>query len=195
MINPSRLLLLIASAITSLSAPLLWVKLVIAQPPIETTPNLVTPASNANISFRRPLRVTRIQVPNNERYRQSEYRFTFDFPADAVEPLEKMVFEQIEGVDYPHYRPASSYAFGADSRTQFPLIATDDDSNRTLTTEFDPPIEPGHQITVVLQARNPRDGIYVYQLTAYPVGATEGQYAGVERFNIDEPSRERFFWP
>jgi len=27
--------------------------------------------------------------------------FTIDFPAEAIEPLAKLTFDQIEGVDYP----------------------------------------------------------------------------------------------
>ncbi|MEL7053814.1 MAG: DUF2808 domain-containing protein [Cyanobacteria bacterium J06588_5] len=154
----------------------------------------ISPADNPKISFRRPLRVTNIRVPIDRQFRQSEYFFTLDFPADAVEPLQKLTFEQIEGVSYPRYHPGDSYALGAD-RSPLPITATDNDDDRTVTVEFDPPVQPGQQITVALRARNPRDGIYLYRLTAFPVGATDGQYAGIERFNIYAPSRrDRFFY-
>ena len=155
----------------------------------QSSPSLSTsPSDNPNISFRRPLRVTNIRVPIDRQFRRSEYFFTLDFPADAVEPLQKLTFEQIEGVSYPRYRPDDSYALGTD-RNPLPIAASDNDDKRTVTVEFNPPVEPGQQITVALRARNPRDGIYLYRLTAFPVGATEGQYAGIERFNIYAPSR------
>ncbi|MGD1866785.1 MAG: DUF2808 domain-containing protein [Phormidesmis sp.] len=154
----------------------------------------VTPASNPNISFRRPLRLTNIRIPIDRQFRRTQYLFTVDFPADAVEPLEKLTLEQIEGVDYPRYRTDDSYAFEAGSRSRFSTSTFDDDDARTVTVEFDPPVEPGQQVTVALRARNPRDGIYQYRLTAFPVGAIEGQYAGIERFNIYAPERrDRFF--
>lgn len=200
MISPSRSFCLLAIALALLPAAVGLPAIAQAenspqleapQPPSEPA---LTPATNPAISFRRPLRVNNISIPTNWQYRRSEYLFTFDFPADAVEPLQKIVFEQIEGVDYPRYDTDDSYAFTADSRTRLPIKVTDDRDKRTITVEFDRPVAPGGEITVALKARNPRDGIYVYQLMAYPAGATEGQYAGVERLNFYAPERRRFRW-
>ncbi len=154
------------------------------------------PASNPAISFRRPLRVSSVRIPNRWELRRSEYLFTFDFPADAVEPLEKLVFDQIEGFGYPRYQSDESYAFETDSGDRLPLGAVENDRDqRKVTVVFNPPVEPGKQVTVALRARNPRDGLYIYQLSAFPVGASEGQYAGVERLNFYRPNRrDRFNW-
>jgi len=161
----------------------------------QETPAL-TPATNPAISFRRPLRVSSVRVPNNWELRRSEYLFTFDFPAEAVEPLEKLVFDQIEGVGYPRYQSDDSYAFETDSGERLSLSTVENDQDqRKVTVVFDPPVEPGRQVTVALRARNPRDGLYIYQLSAFPVGASVGQYAGVERLNFYRPSsRDRFNW-
>ena len=161
-------------------------------PGISALPQRPTPASNPNISFRNPLRVIDVLIPNNQELRRSEYHFTLNFPAEAVEPLEKIVFEQVEGAGYPRYRDSGNYAFDGTNQTPLTLAAVENNrDNRTITVQFDPPVEPGRQVTVVLSARNPRDGIYTYQLTAFPVGATEGQYAGVERLHFYEPVRRR----
>ena len=153
-----------------------------------------TPATNSAISFRRPLRINNIRLSNNLELRRAEYRFTIDFPADAVEPLEKLTFEQVEGAGYPRYRDSGSYAFDNDSQRRLSLGRLENDRDRKIiTVEFDPPIEPGREITVGFKARNPRSGTYVYQLTAFPVGATEGQYAGVERFSVFDPAIRRRF--
>ena len=187
----------------ALTLPLAFAGLLIARPlqaqaPPESTvaqQPALSPATNPAISFRRPLRVSHLRIPNSLEFRRSQYFFTFDFPTEAVEPLEKIVFEQVEGADYPRYRVGDFAAFDATDRTPFPLGTIENSRDqRTLTIEFDPPIEPGQPVTVALRARNPRSGIYIYQLSAYPVGATEGQYAGVERLTFDEPvRRDRFF--
>lgn len=155
-----------------------------------------TPATNAAISFRRPLRVSSLRLQNNREHVRTQYFFTFDFPAEAVEPLEKIVFEQIEGADYPRYRSDDrSYAFtGIDQLQQAPIDIDNNRDQRTVTVEFDPPIEPGNPVTVALRARNPREGIYVYRLTAFPVDAIEGQYAGVEQLTFRRPIRRDRFW-
>lgn len=154
---------------------------------------LPTPVNNPAISFRRPLRVNNVRISNNWELRRSQYLFTFDFPTDAVEPLEKLVFTQVEGVGYPRYQAEDSYAFETDSQMRLSLSAVENDSaQRAIAVVFDPPVEPGGQVTVALRARNPRDGIYVYQLSAFPAGASTGQYAGVERLNFYRPSRDRF---
>lgn len=154
----------------------------------------ITPATNPAISFRRPLRVGNIRLQNNREYVRAHYFFTFDFPAEAVEPLEKIVFEQIEGADYPRYRVDRSYALtGVDQSQPAPINVDNNRDQRTVTVEFDPPIEPGNPVTVALRARNPREGIYVYRLTAFPVDAIEGQYAGVEQLTFRRPiRRDRF---
>lgn len=154
----------------------------------------LTPATNPNISFRKPLRVTSVRIPNSWQFRRSDYLFTLDFPAEAVEPLEKIVFEQIEGVDYPRYDEGDSYAFDAGSRNRFALSGVESDRDqRTITVKFDPPVQPGSELIVALNARNPRGGIYIYRLSAFPVGASEGQYAGIQRLDFLEPSRRRRF--
>ena len=150
--------------------------------------------SSPNISFRRPLRVTGVRISNNRELRRSNYLFQINFPEDAVEPLEKLVFEQIEGAQYPRFSPRRSYAFDANNDAELPFSRLENDAdNRRITVEFDPPVNPGQQLTVALNARNPRSGSYIYRLTAFPVGATEGQYAGVERLDFHESFRRRRF--
>ena len=153
-----------------------------------------SPSNNPAISFRRPLRVDNVHISNRWEGRRAQYLFTFDFPADAVEPLEKIVFEQVEGVGYPRFNSANSYAFETESRERLSLSAVENNSNdRAIAVVFDPPVEPGKQVTIALGATNPRDGIYIYQLSAFPAGANVGQYAGVERLNFYRPTRRNRF--
>lgn len=99
----------------------------------------------------------------------------------------------MEGAGYPRYAGSSHYAVDNANRTSLPISAVDNNpDDKTITVEFDPPIEPGRELTVGFSARNPRSGTYVYQLTAFPVGATQGQYAGVDRFSVFDPFTRRF---
>lgn len=72
----------------------------IAQETLEVLPALVAASANP-IHFARPLRLADVSIPNNWQFRASEYLFTIDIPADASQPLERVVFAQIEGADYP----------------------------------------------------------------------------------------------
>lgn len=161
----------------------------IAQETPEVLPAPVAAAANP-IYFARPLRLANVSTPNNWQFRASEYLFTIDIPADASQPLEKVVFAQIEGADYPRYSIRNTHAFAeGDRHTPLTLSQVENDTDeRTVTVVFDPPIEPGRQITVALKAHhNPRGGIYLYQVTASPPGISgPGQRVGLGRLQFYE---------
>lgn len=170
----------------------------IAQETLEVLPALVAASANP-IHFARPLRLADVSIPNNWQFRASEYLFTIDIPADASQPLERVVFAQIEGADYPRYSTRNTHAFAeGDRHTSLTLSQVENDTDeRTITVVFDPPIEPGLQITVALKAHhNPRGGIYLYQVTASPPGISgPGQRVGLGRLQFyerDSIGRGRF---
>ena len=144
--------------------------------------------------FSYPLDVLNVRVPNNWQYQRSDYRFTIDIPAAAEKPLQKVTFTQVEGADYPRFSDRRTYAYEGGDRSQKLNISTDNDwDNRTVTVTFDPPVLPGRQITVALNAANPRDGIYIYEVAATPPD-TEGlgQRIGIERLNFYQGSDRRY---
>ena len=186
LLRPGLTCALLAGAVAGVLS--LWSP-AIAQEAAESPP---TPAAaDANpIYFARQLRLLDVSVPNRWQFRASEYLFTIDIPAAASQPLAKLVFTQIEGADYPRYSTRDTRAFEAGDR-HTPLSLSQAENNtddRTITVVFDPPVEPGRQITVALKAHhNPRDGIYLYEVTALPPGISgAGQRVGLGRLNFYE---------
>lgn len=148
-------------------------------------------ARNREIFERSPVLDRRVKIPNNSQFRQSEYLFTIDHPAEAGAPIQEIVFAQTEGADYPSFSTRDTHAYeGDDSSAKLPLgLVSQDRDKRTMTVVFDPPVEPGRKITVALKAhRNPRDGTYIYSVTAFPPGtASEGRRVGTGRLQFYEP--------
>ena len=69
-----------------------------------------------------------------------------------------------------------------------------DSSKPAVTVTFDPPIPPGRQITIALNATNSRDGIYIYEVAAMPPETTGlGQRIGIERLNFYQRLERRYF--
>lgn len=146
--------------------------------------------------FSRPLRLISLRVSTRWQYRRADYLFTIDIPTEAAQPLQQVTFSQIEGADYPRYSPQRTYAYENSDRNQ-PLNITTTDSlaERTVTVEFDPPVEPGRLVTIALSSRNPSDGTYLYDIAGSPprtIGL--GQRIGIGRLQIYQNSDRRFVW-
>ena len=182
------------------SAPvLLSFNAVAIQPAVSRgAPSLLLSAielQNRPTLFSYPLDVTDVRVPNNYQYRRTDYRFTIDIPEAAEKPLQRVTFSQVEGADYPRFSERRSRAYESGNRDQALDVSVNDDwDNRTVTVIFDPPVPPGRQITVALNASNPRDGVYIYEVAAAPPN-TEGlgQRIGIERLNFYQGSDRRYF--
>ncbi|MEL6606089.1 MAG: DUF2808 domain-containing protein [Cyanobacteria bacterium J06614_10] len=157
-------------------------------PPVATPVPPAVPRSY----FSGPPRITGVRVTNDTQYRESEYRFNISIPENAGESLEEVVFSQVEGRDYPSFSIRETYAYVQGDRStklSLGLVANDTDE-KTMTVVFDPPIPPGKEITVALKAhRNPVDGIYLYEATAFPPGNNgQGQRLGIERLSFYDPA-------
>ncbi|MEL6468653.1 MAG: DUF2808 domain-containing protein [Cyanobacteria bacterium J06623_4] len=157
--------------------------------PPQATP---IPAAVPRSFFSGPPRITGVRVTNDTQYRESEYRFNISIPENAGESLEEVVFSQVEGRDYPSFSIRDTYAYiQGDRSTKLSLgLVANDTDEKTMTVVFDPPISPGNEITVALKAhRNPVDGIYLYEATAFPPGNNgQGQRLGIERLSFYDPA-------
>lgn len=145
--------------------------------------------------FSRPLDLVNVRVPNNAEFRSSDYLFTLDIPSEAALPLQTVVFSQIEGADYPRYSERRTYAYeNGDHQAALNLTVTDSARDRTVTVVFDPPVQPGRQVTIALNARrNPRDGIYIYEIMGTPPNVDgPGQRIGIGRLQFYERA-DRFY--
>ena len=183
----SRTVLFSIALLTAFSLPLLPSNVSQAVE-LETRPTL----------FSRPLRLVNVRIPNRWQYRRSDYLFTIDIPEAAEQPLETVVFAQIEGADYPRYSPRRSRAYaqkgeGRDQREALDITVTNSTADRTVTVEFNPPVQAGQQITVALNSRNPRDGIYIYEVAGSPPDVTgPGQRIGIGRLQFYESIDRRY---
>jgi hypothetical protein len=121
------------------------------------------------------------------------YQFTIELPKNAGEKLKSLEFEQVENADTIQFNPNRTQVFlGSRARSQAvtPIKLTSADNRWILT--FDPPIEPGKTVTVLLYARrNPSSaGTYFIGVTAFPMGENpHGQFLGFGRFRIQERRR------
>ncbi len=157
--------------------------------------------SDGTVGFSYPLRLTdsyatRTQVSDGS----AIYYLTFDFPAAAAEPLDRVVINLKEGFDpLFRYRLDATEAFAntPDGRVALPLGELSQDSEtHDLTVTFDPPVQPGMPITLALTpVRNPRfGGVYLFGATAYPVGdQVESTFMGYARLSFYERNGDR--WP
>lgn len=143
------------------------------------------------VPFDRPPNLENVRVINNSQFRESRYLFNINIPADAGRSLQELVFTQTEGRDYPNFsiRDTRAYERG-DRSADLPLsLVANDADEKTMTVIFDPPVEPGRNITVALRThRNPRADTYLYTVVASPQGdAVRSQRVGTGRVRIYEP--------
>ena len=183
----SRTTLFFIALLTAFTLPLLPISVSQAVE-LETRPTL----------FSRPLSLVDVRIPNRWQYRRSNYLFTIDIPEAAERPLKTVVFAQIEGADYPRYSPRRSRAYvqtgeGGDRREALDITVTNSTDDRTVTVEFNPPVQPGQQVTVALNSRNPRDGIYIYEIAGSPPDVTgPGQRIGIGRLQFYQSIDRRY---
>ncbi|MEO0374832.1 MAG: DUF2808 domain-containing protein [Cyanobacteria bacterium P01_A01_bin.17] len=126
------------------------------------------------------------------------YYFTLSVPDDAGEPLQRVLFEQREGLNRVKFLPQRTRAF-ADQRRRQPVIPSDvqvDEQGR-VSVWFDPPIAPGETLVVGLRPRrNPyTDGVYLFGVTAFPAGEkSQGQFLGFGRLHFYDNFRFHSAW-
>ena len=157
--------------------------------------------SDGTVGFSYPLRLTDSFATRNLVYDGSvTYYLTFEFPAAAAEPLDRVVISLDQGFDpLFRFRPEHTEAFinDPDGRLALPLgEITQDREASTLTVAFDPPVAPGSPITLALRPQqNPRfAGVYLFGARAYPVGETvRSTFMGYARLSFYE--RDRYRWP
>ncbi|MBD2775966.1 DUF2808 domain-containing protein [Iningainema tapete] len=119
------------------------------------------------------------------------YYFTMDLPENAGEPLQKVTFNQHEGVDRIRFDVKDSYAFVGERSSRGEKLAikeaTSDRKTRTVSLTFDPPVSPGKTITIALKpVQNPTiQGVYLFGVTAFPPGEKAyGQFLGYGRLQF-----------
>lgn len=143
------------------------------------------------VAFANALRLVDASTPNNLAKLPGTYYFTINLPDNAAQPLQQVTLAQVEGTEYPRFNVKKSKAFAGTRKQRGAELPVDmvvtDPPSRTVTVTFDPPVSPGQVLTIALRTvRNPRDGIYLYRVTAFPEGgeSARGQIVGTGRFQF-----------
>ena len=122
------------------------------------------------------------------------YYFDLSIPNDSGEALERIDITQQDGdvftrtVDFELDESEAFVGRRRDRDQPLPLGTVEvDEETHTVSVTFDPPVPPGTDLTLRLEAeRNPRrSGVYLFGVTAYPEGTpSHGQFLGFGRFHI-----------
>ncbi|AFY31743.1 hypothetical protein Cal7507_1272 [Calothrix sp. PCC 7507] len=157
---------------------------------------------DGTVSFVQPPRLVSATTPyNNTNTWDTTYYFTLELPATAGEPLQRVSFNQIQGVEEIEFNQKTTFAFEGTRGREGANIAINGEKNsdrqkRTFTITFDPPVTPGRTVTVGLKTfRNPSfDGVYLIGVTAFPSGQkTAGQFLGIGRLHFYSSQRHHLF--
>jgi Protein of unknown function (DUF2808) len=123
----------------------------------------------------------------------SAYEFTIQVPSDAGAALQTLKIVQEQNLDRVSFDPTQSRAFLGDHTARgqsvsLAAIGGEQPKNKSETTvTFNPPIQPGQTVTVVLDATsNPwNGGVYLFGVTAYPEGdQSSGLFLGYGRIHL-----------
>lgn len=133
---------------------------------------------------------------NSARVFGATYYFTLRVPDDAGESLQRVMFQQQEGVDRIVFNLKRTRAY-IDDDQKLPVEIADvsADEEGLVTIAFDPPIAPGKTVMIGLRPyRNPSSsGVYLFGVTAFPEGdQAHGQFLGYGRLHFYDHFRHPF---
>ncbi|HEY9825529.1 MAG TPA: DUF2808 domain-containing protein [Stenomitos sp.] len=127
------------------------------------------------------------------------YFFTVKVPADASEPLGRVVLQQKEGVDSVSFNLKRTYAYLAGDRHQRVSVEASNSDKDSIEIRFTEPVPPGSTVTLGLRPYNNPDtgGVYLFGVTTFPQGdKVRGQFIGYGRLQFYENSFFRSWgWP
>ena len=164
--------------------------------------NAVQFPSSGRVAFdKSPLLRNAVTTFSGVRVWGAKYYFTIELPADAGEPLQKVVIAQRQGADDISFRLDKTFAFNGTHRRKQEKLAlqnvSQDEETEAITVIFTNPIPPGTTFTVgLIPKRNPDfGGVYLFGVTAFPWGEKpDGLYLGAGRlqfFQGDDGSFDR----
>lgn len=163
-----------------------------------TIPAIAVQFPDGRSSFEKaPRLVNMVTTQNTAGVWSAKYYVTIDLPSDIGEPLQQVTIQQRQGFEDINYWINDTFAFEGQPRKKGERIAiknaTIDEQQNLITVIFEQPVSPGKLITIgLVPRRNPDfDGIYLFGITAYPMGEKPmGLYLGVGRLTF---YRDSFF--
>lgn len=160
-----------------------------------STTNQAVQLSDGTVYFENPPRLVDSSILEQSVSDSNvKYYFHLSVPDNAGEPLQRVDIVQQHGDLFTReveFEADESVAYTGHRRRGGDDIsiasAVFDKDTQTVTVTFEPPVPPGTDLTVRLNAeRNPRRaGVYLFGVTAYPEGEVAyGQFLGFGRFHI-----------
>lgn len=163
-----------------------------------TFPAAAVRFADGTVQFAGVPRLGKVSTTDNQTYAWSAtYLFTLQLPADASEPLGRVMLQQTEGVDGVEFNLKGTYAYLNGDRTQRTAVETVQVKPDTLELTFNPPIPPNATVTIGLRPyTNPRTGgVYLFGVTTAPAGEkVRSQFIGSGRLQFYERSFLHHFW-
>ena len=158
--------------------------------------------SGGRVSFNKsPLLRNAVTTFSGVRVWGATYYFTVELPADAGEPLQKVVIAQRQGADDIAFRLDKTAAYNGTHRRKEGVLnlqnVSQDEETKAITIIFADPIPPGTTFTVGLRPRRNPDfgGVYLFGVTAFPSGENPyGLYLGAGRLQFYQGD-DSFFAP
>lgn len=156
--------------------------------------------SNGTVYFNSPPRLAGAATTQNGVYAWSAtYYFDLEVPENAGEPLQKVTIAQEPSGDTVRFSEKETAAFENGRRGNRLTLGevTSDRKTRTVTVNFNPPIQPGRKVTIALSPdRNPAyAGVYLFGVTAFPAGEKSyGQFLGFGRLHFYDSGPDGFFF-
>ena len=96
--------------------------------------------ADGTVQFAGVPRLGKVSTTDNQTYAWSAtYLFTLQLPADASEPLGRVMLQQTEGVDGVEFNLKGTYAYLNGDRTQRTAVETVQLKPDTLELTFNPP--------------------------------------------------------
>ncbi len=160
--------------------------------------------SGGRVYFDRPPSLVNVSTTvNTAGSARSIFYFSLDVPENAGEPLQTVVITQDTGTSplgEIDFDPDDIEAFSGSRRQRGEALTLGavnwNESEHQLTISFDPPIEPGTDVTLRIEPRrNPRrSGVYLFGVTAFPAGEVpQGQFLGYGRLHFYDRGDRRPF--
>lgn len=152
-------------------------------------PALAVRFPDGRVAFDRPPKLLDVNTPYPDvSVTDTTYFFTVQVPANAGEPLQRIVLTQQPAQETILFLPEATQAYVGSRRNRLGLGEVNFDSQaQTLSVNFNPPVPPGTRLTLAVSPeRNPfYDGVYLFGVTAFPVGEkSQGQYIGTGRLQF-----------
>jgi hypothetical protein len=182
--NCDRLFALLATGLASIS--------------LITLPAAAVRFADGTVQFAGVPHLGKVATTDNQAYAWgAKYLFTLQIPADASEPLGRVMLQQTEGVDEVEFNLKGTFAYLNGDRHQSATVETIQVKPDTLELTFNPPISPGTTVTIgLLPYTNPRTGgVYLFGVTTAPAGEkVRSQFIGSGRLQFYERSFWHHFW-